>query len=324
MPDSTDDLPLLDARHLARRFDQSDAVRDVSLRLGRGRVLGLLGVNGAGKTTTLRLLAGILEPDRGSVHVMGEDVTRRAGARRQRVAYAPERPALDPAATPRESLEFAARLRGVAALSRRAAVAGAIARCELEGFADRLNARLSRGQQQRTGLAMALVGGPSLILLDEPTAGLDPMQAAATRSWIRKLREDASVIVSTHLLADVHACCDEVAVLHEGAIAHVGRLDEWIGDDAFEVRVDRPLDAAFWASLAASHVEAMDESGCAWLIAVPAGDSAAISRHAGARDVGVALLQPRGDALERRFMALVAGHRSPADPGPTLTVAAPQ
>ncbi len=318
MPDSTDPLYLLEARHLARRFDRTDAVRDVSLTLARGRVLGLLGINGAGKTTTLRLLAGILEPDRGTVHVMGEEVSRRAGARRRRVAYAPERPALDPAATPRESLDFAARLRGVAAAQRRSSIAEAIGRCELESFADRLNGRLSRGQQQRTGLAMALVHGPALILLDEPTAGLDPVQAAATRSWIGKLRDDAAVIVSTHLLADVTACCDEVAVLHEGTIAHVGSLDAWIGDDAFEVRVDRDVDAGFWTSLESSRIEAMDDSGRAWLIAVPAGGSAAISRHAGARDVGVALLQPRGDALERRFAALVAGA-----PAATVRVADP-
>lgn len=297
---------LLEVEHLARRFGRIEAVRDVSLSLARGRVLGLLGINGAGKTTTLRLLAGTLAADRGRVRVAGRDVSREPRAQRELVAYAPEHPALYPHATIYEALNFAARLRNLRGERARAAVDRALSRCDLGALAHRLIGRLSRGQQQRVGLAQALVHEPALILLDEPTAGLDPVQAAATRAWIGSLREHAAVIVSTHLLGDVRACCDEVAILHEGQIAFSGALDAWLADDAIEVRLDRAVDKDFWTPLAPQRIVA-GEDARHWWLTLEAHRSGAISRHAGVQDVGVTLLRPREDALERRFAALVAG-----------------
>lgn len=297
---------LLLAENLARRFGGIEAVRDVQLSLARGRVLGLLGVNGAGKTTTLKLLAGLLAPDRGRVLVQGRDVTRDPRAQRALVAYAPETPALHRDATPREALGFAARLRGMRGAACTTAVGKSLSRCDLAAVADRLIGKLSRGQQQRVGLAQALVHEPALVLLDEPTAGLDPVQAAATREWIAGLREHAAVIVSTHLLGDVRACCDEVAVLHEGAIAFSGALDQWIADDSMELRLDRAVDAQFFASLGPRKLEA-GTSGQHWWLSLDPAQIPAISRHAASQGVGVTLLRRREDALERRFVDLVAG-----------------
>ena len=297
---------LLEVDHLARRFGRIEAVRDVHFSLARGRVLGLLGINGAGKTTTLRLLAGILAPDRGRVRVAGRDVARDTRAQRDLVAYAPEHPALYPHATTREALTLAARLRGLRGARARQAVERALSRCDLGPQAHRLIGKLSRGQQQRVGLAQALVHEPALILLDEPTAGLDPVQAAATRAWIASLRDNAAVIVSTHLLGDVRACCDEVAVLHEGAIAFSGALDAWLADDAIEVRLDRAVDHAFWTPLSPQRMVAGDSAQHWWLTVEPA-RVGAISQHVAAQGVGVILLRPREDALERRFASLVAG-----------------
>jgi len=298
--------PLLQAENLARRFGGVEAVRDVQLSLVRGRVLGLLGVNGAGKTTTLKLLAGLLAPDRGRVLVQGRDVARDPGAQRAFVAYAPEIPALHRDATPREALQFAARLRGLRGAALTAAVTGSLSRCDLGAVSDRLIGKLSRGQQQRVGLAQALVHEPALVLLDEPTAGLDPVQAAATREWIAGLREHAAVIVSTHLLGDVRACCDEVAVLHEGAIAFTGALDQWIADDSMELRLDREVDAEFFAPISPRRLEA-GETGHHWWLSLDAAQIPDISQHAASRGIGVTLLRPREDALERRFVDLVAG-----------------
>ncbi len=303
--------PALLAENLARSFGGIAAVRDVRLSLERGRVLGLLGVNGAGKTTTLKLLAGLLSPDRGRVLVQGRDVARDPAAQRDLVAYAAETPALHRDATPREALHLAARLRGLRGAAIRPAISRAFARCDLEAVADRLIGKLSRGQQQRVGLAQALVHAPALVLLDEPTAGLDPVQAAATRDWISGLREHAAVIVSTHLLGDVRACCDEVAVLHHGAIAFSGALDQWIADDSMELRLDREVDAEFFAPIAPRRIEA-GETGHHWWLSLDAPQVAGISRHAASQGIGVTLLRPREDTLERRFVDLVAGRAGSA------------
>ena len=325
MPSSASATPLLAAHNLSRRFGETEAVRDVTLALERGSVLGLLGVNGAGKTTTLKLLAGVLAPDRGEVRVLGRNVTRDARARRELVAYAPERPALHRDATPRELISYAASLRNLRGSRARVAVDAALERGDLEDVADRLVGRLSRGQQQRVGLAQSLVHAPALVLLDEPTAGLDPMQAAATRAWIADLRQHAAVIVSTHLLGDVRACCDEVAVLHGGSIAFSGPLDAWLFDESFEVRFDQDVDPGFFAPLSVASDTRSLVAGDApshWWIAMEPDRVATLSLHAAAQGVGIVLLRPREDALEQRFVDLVAGRTAPGSrtseppPGP--------
>jgi ABC-2 type transport system ATP-binding protein len=214
---------VIEARNLTKRFGRRTAIDGVSLRVARGEVVGFLGPNGAGKTTTLRVLAGVFPPTSGQALIGGLELAAEPLAARRLIGYAPEHPALHGDATVRGELGYVAALRDVpAGDTRRAAVASALALTGLESFADRRIGTLSRGTRQRVGLAVALAGDPSALLLDEPTAGMDPAQGADMRRLIRVLGEQHAVFVSSHALADVETLCDRVIVLHQGRVLAEG------------------------------------------------------------------------------------------------------
>ncbi|MCW5888925.1 MAG: ABC transporter ATP-binding protein [bacterium] len=207
---------MIEARALTKRFGGRTAIENVSLAVARGEVCGFLGPNGAGKTTTLRILAGVFPPTSGQAVVAGCDLAHDPlGARRQ-LGYAPERPALHADMTVEAQLAFVGGLRAGGDV--RAAVARVLDDTGLGEVRARRIGTLSRGYRQRVGLATALVGDPPALLLDEPTAGLDPAQAADARALIRRLGADHAVFVSSHLLADVEALCDRVVILHRGHV----------------------------------------------------------------------------------------------------------
>jgi ABC-2 type transport system ATP-binding protein len=223
--------PVLQLEHLVRRRAGRPAVRDLSLSLARGQVLGLLGVNGAGKSTTLAMIAGALRPDSGAIRLEGEDFLERPGLARRRLGWLPERAPLWPELTVREHLDAHGRLRGLAGAALREARERILGRLELQPLARRLAGALSQGQRQRLGLACTLLHQPSLLVLDEPANALDPVQVAALRALIREqAAAGTAVILSTHLLAEVTAVCDRVAILHEGVLHHDGPVDS--GDHA--------------------------------------------------------------------------------------------
>jgi ABC-2 type transport system ATP-binding protein len=209
---------VLTAAHLTRRFDSRVAVEDVSLELAQGEIFALLGPNGAGKTTTLRMLAGLIAPTSGSVHVGGELMTARASHLRGRIGFLTETPGLWDRLTVAENLTVYARLQGVS--PPRQAVNTAL---DLFGIANRANdpaAQLSKGLKQRVALARTLLHNPAIVLLDEPTAGLDPESAHDTRALILRLRsEKRTVILSTHNLDEVDRVADRVGVLRTRLIA---------------------------------------------------------------------------------------------------------
>jgi len=210
---------VIEARQLAKRFGGRAAIEDVSLGVARGEVVGFLGPNGAGKTTTLRILAGVFPPTRGQALIDGHDVVRAPLAARRRLGYAPERPALHLEMTVAGLLDFAAGMKDVGgAHARRAAVEDALARAVLGEVATRRIGALSKGVRQRLGLALALVGDPPALLLDEPTAGLDPAQSVDMRRLIRGLGTERAILVSSHALAEVEALCDRVVILHRGRV----------------------------------------------------------------------------------------------------------
>ena len=229
--------PLLQLDHVSRRLAGRQVVADVTFRVARGEVLGLLGVNGAGKSTTLAMIAGVLAPDGGTVMLEGRDLHETPAPAGRRIGYLPENVPLWPELTVREYLDACGRLRGMARAARRRAIDRELLRLDLSGMANRLSGQLSLGQKRRLGLAQALLHDPELLVLDEPGNGLDPVQTAQLRELIRTLSDSRATIISTHVLSEVEAMCDRVVILHEGRV----RFDAPLASDS------GALDRAFLA-----------------------------------------------------------------------------
>jgi ABC-2 type transport system ATP-binding protein len=207
---------MIEISHLSRRYGEFKAVDDVSFSVARGEVLGLLGHNGAGKTTVMKMLCGCLEPSSGSIRVDGLVIGRDTRAIQARIGYLPENCPVWPDMTVAAFLEVQAALHGVAPDKRSAAIAAAIRRTALKDRALAMIHTLSRGYRQRVGVAQALLHGPDIVILDEPTNGLDPTQILHMRELIRELARSATVIVSTHILQEVQAVCERVIIMRQG------------------------------------------------------------------------------------------------------------
>ena len=216
---------LLRVRSLERRFGAKQALCGLDFGLASGDVLGLLGANGAGKTTCLRILSGDLAPSRGSVSIRGLDLARAPVAARRHLGYLPERPPLYPEMRVDEYLQFCARLRRIPPGSVNRVVRRVKQRCGLEQTGHRLLGKLSKGYRQRAGLAQALIHEPDLVILDEPTDGLDPVQIREVRTLIRDLAPSCGVIVSSHALSEVQSVCNRVIILRDGAVLARRRAD---------------------------------------------------------------------------------------------------
>ena len=208
------------ARSLTRRFGAHTAVNRVDLELRRGEVLGFLGPNGAGKTTTMQMLTGNLAPTEGEVSICGVDLLAKPTAAKARIGYLPEYPPLYRELSVDEYLALAVRLHRVPKHKRREAVARVKQRCGLSDAGRKLIGNLSKGYQQRVGIAQAIAHEPDVVILDEPTAGLDPNQIREIRALIREIGGTQSVVLSTHILSEVEAICDRVQIMHHGNIVY--------------------------------------------------------------------------------------------------------
>ena len=255
---------LLRLENVSRWLSGRIVVEKLDVQLDRGAVLGLLGVNGAGKSTTLRMVCGVLAPSSGKVFVSGADLRDNPRSATAAIGYLPEQPPLYAELRVYEYLTFCARLRRFSGKTLRAAVDSAIERCGLGEVRHRLLGNLSKGFQQRAGIAQAIVHDPSLIVLDEPASGLDPLQSANIRSLIRELGKDRAVILSTHLIADVNLCCDRVAILHRGRLRYDGPVQMMSDDSMFEVRVSETLTVEAWRSV--DGVESAQLANAQWLV----------------------------------------------------------
>lgn len=230
---------MIRVEHLTRRYGDFTAVDDVSFTIGRGEVVGLLGHNGAGKTTIMKMITGFLEPTAGAIRIDDLEVGRDTAAIQARIGYLPENCPVWPEMTVIDYLDYQAALHGVPASRRPAAIAAAIRRTALEDKARNPIQTLSRGYRQRVGVAQAILHSPEIVILDEPTNGLDPTQIRQMRELIRDLAKSATVIVSTHILQEVQAVCERVLILRAGRLVVDSRIDALSQGEALLVCVDR-------------------------------------------------------------------------------------
>jgi ABC-2 type transport system ATP-binding protein len=300
---------------LSKHYRDVLALDALSIQIAKGEVVGLVGKNGAGKSTALRIISGQLLPSSGDVKVDGYSVTEDPLEVRRRIGYLPDVPPLYPEMTARGYLEFAARLRGVAAnqVSRR--VESVISRTGLAPVAERPLLGLSRGFQQRAGIAQALVHNPPVLLFDEPMAGLDPLQIVQIRELIRSLKTDHTILFSSHILAEIANVCDRIMLIDAGQVKAVGSEEELRKANAgglayaLTVRGTRAALARALDKIAGLRWEfaAGEEKGTvtAHLAAAKGDPRERISRACAEAELDLLELRPEGQDLEALFMALL-------------------
>jgi ABC-2 type transport system ATP-binding protein len=209
---------MIEVENLTKKYGRATAVDGVSFRVEKGEILGFLGPNGAGKTTTMRILTCYLPPTEGTARVAGHDVFAQPLEVKRRVGYLPETPPLYPDMNVRDYLDFCARIKGVAAKERKSRVDDAAEKCRVTDVQRTLIGKLSKGYRQRVGLAQAILHNPEVLILDEPTAGLDPKQIIETRELIRGLAGTHTVILSTHILPEVSMTCGRILIINKGRV----------------------------------------------------------------------------------------------------------
>lgn len=217
---------MLEVQSITRHYGELKAVDNVSFSIERGEIIGLLGHNGAGKTTIMKMLSGFIEPDVGSIHFHGKSVSANPEALQQELGYLPENLPVYPELSVASYLDYVAELKGLTGDAKRSAIKTVIEATELGPRLLSTIATLSRGMKQRVGVAQAIIGSPSLLILDEPTNGLDPTQTEQMRQVIRNISESATVILSTHIMQEVEALCDRALIIRQGQLAVDARLQE--------------------------------------------------------------------------------------------------
>jgi ABC-2 type transport system ATP-binding protein len=217
---------MIEVENLTKRYGPTLAVSDVTFEVQKGEILGFLGPNGAGKTTTMRVITGYLPPSEGRVRVAGYDVVEEPLEAKRRTGYLPESPPVYPDMTVTEYLAFVGRIKGIARRELKSRLAEISERCAVTDVMNRQIGKLSKGFRQRVGLAQALIHNPEVLVLDEPTAGLDPKQIIETRQLIKGLAGRHTIILSTHILPEAAKTCQRVVVINAGKIVAVGTPDE--------------------------------------------------------------------------------------------------
>lgn len=218
---------MIDAKNLTKIYSRFIATENVSFHIGKGEVACFLGPNGAGKSTTMKMLAGFLAPSSGSAEIAGFDMSKARIEGARRLGYLPENGPLYPDMTPESLLYFFAELRGVPRSQRRSRIDNVVELCELQSIYRRPIGRLSRGYRQRVGMAQALLHNPEVVILDEPTAGLDPNQIQHVREAIKKIGQTKTILLSTHILQEVKAVASRVIFISDGRIVFDGAVDEF-------------------------------------------------------------------------------------------------
>lgn len=303
-----DESALIRVESVSRSYGRLAAVQDLSFALLRGQVLGLLGPNGAGKSTTLQMVCGALAPSCGDIFVDGLSLVREPLAAKQRLGYLADTPPAYPEMRVAEYLSYCARLRRVKSKAIAERVAEVVERCGLGEFRRRLLGHLSKGMLQRVGIAQSIVHLPRVVVLDEPTIGLDPLQIVEIRGLIRQLGDDFGVLMSTHILPEVEAVCDRAVIINRGQLVFDGPLLATAnsGDVAIEARFARSITEEQVTGLDGV-VRAKGISPQHWQLFVA--DEAAAQQvliAAATQGWGVQSWQPLRGSIEQLFMDIVA------------------
>ena len=237
---------MIEVEHLSKIYGSTAAIQDVDFSVATGEILGFLGPNGAGKTTTMRILAGYIPATTGTARIAGFDVHEKSLEVRQRIGYLPENPPLYPDMSVEGFLTFVASIKGIPAGDRRSKVDSAIERCQLTEKRKVLIHKLSKGYKQRVGIAQAIVHDPPVIILDEPTIGLDPKQIIEVRHLIKSLANQHTIILSTHILPEVSMTCDRVTIINRGKIIATNTpdnlLSELTGNTGYKLEIEGNTD----------------------------------------------------------------------------------
>ena len=304
---------MIEVAGLSRRYGEVEAVRGLTFAVGRGEIVGFLGPNGAGKTTTMRMLTTYLTPTSGRAAIAGHDVLDEPLEVRRKVGYLPENVPLYPEMRVREFLSYRAKLKDVPRSKRRAAVDYVLGRCGLVEHEGRIVGQLSKGFRQRVGLADALVNDPDLLILDEPTAGLDPMQVREVRTLLRELGERHTLLLSTHIMSEVEAVCGRVILIARGKIVIDDRIDHLRTDAAIVIQARGPEGAIRRALESLPGVKRVIASGPADGVAsfeVRTEGDADLREELAARVIqngwGLRMIDLRRSSLEERFVRAVS------------------
>ena len=241
---------MIEVRNLTKKYGDHEAVSDISFTVEEGHIYGFLGPNGAGKSTTMNIITGYMAATSGNVIINGHDILKEPRAAKSCIGYLPEVPPVYQDLTVREYLEFAAEIKGMKKQAKKDAVAEAVKTAMLEEVEQRLIKNLSKGYKQRVGLAQAIIGLPEVLILDEPTSGLDPKQIMEMRDLIKRLGDDHTVILSSHILSEVSAICDHVIMISGGKI---------VANDSLEaLTAEKSLEEVFLELTDSDRLEAMD------------------------------------------------------------------
>lgn len=304
---------MIEVRNLSKNYGDRPAIRGLSFTVRKGEVVGFLGPNGAGKSTTMKILTGYMAPSSGEVNVAGFDVFEDPVEVKRRIGYLPETPPVYPDMFVGDYLRFVANLKGVDRTRVRSLVDGALEKTSLTDVRGRLIGNLSKGYKQRVGLAQALVSDPEILILDEPTVGLDPKQVAEMRQLIRQLKGQHTIVLSTHILPEVQASCEKVIIINRGSIVAEDSLEGLAkrmsgGGQAVSLRVRRHHDAVVKGLASVAGVRRAENQGN--FIEVETDGNEAVVEAVAAQVVGLGagLLELRAQslALEDIFIKLTS------------------
>ncbi|MDO9169378.1 MAG: ABC transporter ATP-binding protein [Methylobacter sp.] len=304
---------LIEAEHLTRYYGKHCAVNDVSFTLAKGEVLGFLGANGAGKTTTMQMLCGNLAPSAGQITINGFDLLDQPKAAKRNLGYLPDTPPLYKELSVQEFLLYCAKLHGVAKNSVTDAINRTKERCGLTEVAERLIVNLSKGFQQRVGIAQAILHNPEVIVLDEPTVGLDPIQIREIRTLIRELGQDHGVILSTHILTEVQESCSHVQIIHQGQLIlneTIAGLNRQMDTGTLQITTRLAPDINSLLTLPGiSSIETISENRIKIHHSVTANPAEQIAEHIITAGWGLQELTPIKRSMEDIFISLTQEHR---------------